>query len=108
MKTELSKNQITRYSRQLILSTWSEKKQLQLAEQKILIDTRFPSAAYYLVAAGAKNIVLKGEDAQELGTELKELDPELSFSIYKENNDNEDLYRLEIKEDVDNPLLTQS
>lgn len=84
MGMELTNKEIERYSRQLILSSWSEEKQIALKHARILLDAKLTSAAYYLVAAGAENLCLFGKMAQSLHADLLELNPLLQLTFNTE------------------------
>lgn len=83
---ELTAHEIERYSRQLILSTWSAEKQLRLKHTSIAIDSKLKSAAFYLVAAGAQNICLYGKRDEALEKSLKELDANIKIEHREESH----------------------
>lgn len=73
-----------RYGRQLLLPRWSVASQRLLAGQTFAIDPSLPSAALYLVGAGAKSVWLT-EDAPQLLLTLQGLDPEAIVGIRSES-----------------------
>ncbi len=54
----LTEDEITRYSRQLILKGWSMKDQLRLKELSVEVPASLPSAALYLSALGVGHLYL--------------------------------------------------
>ena len=62
MNQSLGSEEIERYSRQLILSFWSEEKQLALRETSVWLSKQFSETALYLAGAGFGRIFL--EDLQ--------------------------------------------
>jgi hypothetical protein len=72
----LSREEIDRYSRQLLLPNWSSELQESLRNTTILVDARLDTLAIYAAAVGIGRIVLAGENTEllrDLSNDLKRI-----------------------------------
>ena len=84
LTTNLTPEQIERYSRQLILKGWSATLQLSLAGLHVAVSAELPSAALYLAAAGVGKISLTGDAklVELVSRMISRLNPECDVSAF--------------------------
>ncbi len=82
--TNLTPEQIERYSRQLILKGWSATLQLSLVGLHVAVSAELPSAALYLAAAGVGRISLTGDAklVELVSRMISRLNPDCDVSAF--------------------------